>query len=220
MFERNKSNEIKLKKRNWNDISVGDYFKIVEITEDKDLDDMARNIEVLSILCETEADMIWNLSIEEVSALIGQMGWLDKFDFDRDIKFKRIRIGQFDCTVETNLQKMTVAQYIDFQHYFKGQLGKNIVEIVGCFLIPKGCKYNEGYDIADMYRAIRDNMSITTANAVCFFFAKQLVNSTKSMVEYLHRTISTMKRTEKNSAIVEKMEHAEKQAMETLRLLG
>ena len=52
-------------------------------------------------------------------------------------------------TVQLNIRQMTAAQYIDFQNFYK-DYQKNFKYIFLCFLIPKGKKYNEGYDLIEL----------------------------------------------------------------------
>ena len=44
--------------------------------------------------------------------------------------------------------------------------------MLSCFLVPKGCDYNDGYDIADVHAAIREEMSVAEVLALLAFFFK------------------------------------------------
>ena len=173
---------IKIKKHSWSEVTLSEYDKIMTIAKDETLSDAEKDISLLSILCEVPEDEIWEMQMDDVRKLREDMLWLNKnFDYPKTLNFKKIKIGDWDCTIEPDITKMTYAQFVDFQNYSKDmdeqKFPKNKAEVLSVFFIPVGHKYGDGYDILDLQKAIRDNVSILTYNSCWFFFLRKYVKS-------------------------------------------
>ena len=83
----------------------------------------------------------------------------------------------------TDIRKMTTAQYIDFQNFSK-EGEKKLIEVLSCFLIPKGKKYNEDYDILEVQKSLRDYLTIPNCLALSAFFLAKFNRSIKGMLIY------------------------------------
>ena len=78
------------------------------------------------------------------------------------------------------MKKLTAAQYIDYQTLtaMKDQ-EKYLANILACFIVPKGCKYGDGYENDEIVAWIGENLSIVDGLNICFFFRKKYLNSIK-----------------------------------------
>lgn len=200
---------ITIKKKSWNDISINDYYEIMDFLE-SDLDAVSKDVGLLSVLCETDTDAIYSLSLDEVEALMKQIDWVKRFDFNRKWKANRVRIGDSVYDVCVDLSNMTVSQYIDFQNFWSKQdLREYYGNILACFFVPKGKKYCDGYDVKALAEEFRNTVSIELANAVCFFFLKRLLYSIKATQVYLSWQMKKMKK--KHPEMKEKIAQMEKE---------
>lgn len=77
---------------------------------------------------------------------------------------------------------MSVAQWVDFQTYGK-DTEKYLLDILSCALVPKGKKYNDGYDIGKLRYDLKE-FPICDALAVCFFFQKRWLKSMRHTLDY------------------------------------
>lgn len=198
---------IELKYKNWKDITIEIYDKIRQldteiITQEEALD---INVKLISILCDVNEDEIINLPLTEFTILVGKTEFLKNMPtLGIETKY---RIGDRVFEVQTNLRAMTTAQFIDFQTLAKDK-DKNMKNLLACFMIPKGKKYGEDYDIIEVAEYLYKNMSIATARSVMFFFTLQY--QTLQMV-ILNCSIKEMKKTlkrEKNEETKKKLEEA------------
>lgn len=186
---------MKLKHNRWDEVSIALYKKILEITKDESTNETEKNISVLALLCEVDEEEVWNLSVDDVKELMANMGWLTSFDFNSDFKMKKVMVGDVECKVELDINKMTIAQYIDFQESYKGGVNAdNMAQILSCFFIPKGHKYGDGYDVVEFISKIENNVPITVANSACFFFLQELASSMRGLKLYLNWMLRKMKR--------------------------
>lgn len=173
---------IQVKYKEWSSVSIDLYKKIAE-AQAENVDEMTKEVIILSLLCECSEDDIWNLNINQVNELRSQLQFLSKLDFKKDVNYKSLKVGDVECDITTDLNKFSYGQYVDFQTYFPQD--DNIANLLSTILIPKGKKYNDGYDIGEFTNSIKKNVDIVTANSICFFFLKKFVISMQHMNLYL-----------------------------------
>lgn len=204
---------IKLKKTAWSQVTLSDEKKIREIIKDDSLSDVEKDIALLSILCEVPESDIWNLELDNVRELRNEMLWVNTdFDYPKKPKFKSIKFGNWDCYVLQDLQKMTYAQFVDFQTYI-ADLENKKAEILSVFFIPKGHKYGDGYDIYQLQRDIADNVSALEYSSVFFFFLRKYRASLNRTAIYSASMIKA------RAMIMRKRNPLRKKYMEMARLI-
>lgn len=163
-------------------LPLGKYLEIIDLCKDT-MDEDDRTIAILSVLTDKSERELVNMPLMEFKALASQMGFLEK---EVGIIFSspsRIKLGGRECVVNTDVTKLTTAQYIDFQTYQK--MGEpRLVETMSCFIVPKGCIYGEGYDMKELHEDIRNNLSVSMACSICAFFLGSCENSIKASLTY------------------------------------
>lgn len=209
---------MKLKKKSWDDISINEYYELVDAMEDANLQPLDKSVALLAVLCECTPEEIYNLPMYEIDKLNSQIGWIRKFDFSKRFHSKHLTLAGKKYDVCVNLQEMTVSQYMDFQMLWgKNDLKTYFGNILCCFIIPSGKKYCEGYDVQALADEFRDEIPITLANSVCFFFLKRLVLSIKTSLLFLQIMMKQMGKETPNKEVMEQMVAAKK---EMARLQG
>lgn len=206
---------MELKYKKWDDISVELFDKIKEVLNKKGIDEIDKNIGIVSILCDTDEDEISSLPITEFSKLVEQTAFLNKMP-RVEIRDKYVINGK-KYNVFTNLKKMTTAQYIDFQTLQKNY-NKNLKYLLAVFLIPENKEYGD-YDIDEVADDLYRHLSIADAESIMFFFAMSYRALTQGILTY---SISQMKkemRKEKNKILKFKIGRAIIQMIQTKNLL-
>lgn len=198
---------IELKYKSWNDINIKTFNKLNNIKlEDYDDDSMLNaNVKLLSILCDVSEEEIESLSLNEFGKLVKEMAFIEKPLPQTNIKML-YRINDKVYHLNTNIKKMTTAQYIDFQTLYK-QDKSNVAKILACFMIPKGKKYGE-YDIDDVVKELNEYFSIVEAETIMFFFAE----SYQKLITNIR--ISLTKQMNQNKKITPQMKKLMNQAMD------
>ena len=165
---------------------ISDYRKIIDINE-RELDsDLEKSVGYLSVLMSKPEDELWSLNIMELRNLLENTKWLfeSEFTFNKH-PFKHLTINGEKYDICVDIMKFSVAQYADFQIYWDKRTDPNyMAKLMTIFVIPKGKKYNEGYDVLELADILEDNISITDFNSICFFFLLDLLNLTKAMALY------------------------------------
>ena len=210
---------MELKYKNWNEVSIDLYYQILDVYEDESLCEAEKDLALCAILCDVPEEEIYSLSIMEANELISKLSWLGKFDFNRNYKGGKIKIKGKDYRVNCDLQKMTIAQYIDFQTFYKMTDHRNTYgNLLACFILPEGKKYGEDYDISELAKEITEELSIVTANEIIFFFLKELETSIRALQIYLDFQIWRMKRKAKPTQKL-KIQELQKRIQEMNRIL-
>lgn len=187
-------------KKSWRDVTIDEYFELVDKLNDPELEETDKEVYKLSFINNIPEDNIWNLNIGEFRKLQIESLWMDDFKIQEDVKFKSLDINGSKYTIDTNLQNFTVAQYIDFQTFFpKHKTNPRVLgNILACFIIPQGKEYASGYDIYELVRYINSNLDILTANEIMFFFLKQYLISIRATANYFNWTLKKLKKNMKN----------------------
>lgn len=165
---------------NWNNLPLGEYLEILKVAADEQTEDIEKQVSYIAILADMSEEDVLAMAIAEYTKLAEQMQFL--LEPAPDYKGKitdRINIGQNRYRLTTDYRQITTAQYIDFNHYAR-TAKDNIVELISVFLIPDGKSYNNGYDILDVQRDIRDGLNVPLANAMVAFFLSRLRISIKA----------------------------------------
>lgn len=195
-------------KKSWRDVTIDEYFDLLEKLEDPELEDTDKEVCKISFIYNIPEDSIWDLKIDEFRNLQVESLWMDEFKISENSKFKSIEINGSKYKIDTNLQNFTVAQYIDFQTFFpKRKTNPRVLgNILACFIIPQGKEYASGYDISELVRSINSNLDILTANEIMFFFLKQYLISIRATANYFNWTLKRLKKKTKNKEKVIELE--------------
>lgn len=213
-----KQDKITIKKKSWDDVSINEYYELSDAMEDADLQPLDKSVALLALICESSTDDIYNLPVYEIDKMNSQIGWVRKFDFNKRFNSKHLTIAGKRYDVCVNLSEMTVSQYMDFQMLWgKQDMRTYWGNILCCFLVPSGKKYCEGYDVQALADEFREEVPITLANSVCFFFLKRLLRSIRTTLLFLQIMMKKMGKTKPNKEMQEQMEAAKK---EMVRLQG
>ena len=165
---------------NYHRLPIGKYLDIVNLC-DTEMDDVDRKVKIVAILTGLTDDDVLNLPITEFTECCAKAKFLDKQCPENLIPgvSRSYPIGGFVLVPVTDIRKITTAQYIDFKTFEKDKEHK-FVEMLSCFLVPRGKEYNEGYDILDVHNAIREEMSVAEVLALLAFFFKEWVGLIRS----------------------------------------
>ena len=191
---------------NYNDLTIGKYQEIQAVLNGEIVDEYATNIQLVSILSDMTEDEVGSMGLTEYKALNQKLVFLTEMPVQKMVADK-YKIGGFELDTMLAVDKMTVSQYVDYQTFIK-EPDKYLVELLSIFLIPKGKKYNEGYDIIEVQKAIRDNLSIVDAMSLSAFFLFFYQSLTKATLTCLTKKLKKMKRKMKDKEEIQKMEEA------------
>ena len=195
---------MKLKYNDYSNLPIGYYYEILDICE-SDLSKIEKDLAVIAVLLDVTEDEVYKLKPEEVYELQQQLKFLSKPATDAKKKFKKLKIADKTYRIVSKLDELNIGQYVDFQFNWNKDYLTNLPQILSIFLIPEGCKYNEGYDIVEVQQAIKDNLSIEAALNIAFFLRRKSVDLIKSRLLYCRLMLMMTKWRMKDKKLKEQM---------------
>ena len=179
---------------NYRDLPLGVYAEIIKANDIPD--EVERQVKVISLLTGLTERELLNLPLVDYSDLAVKSNFLTKPIARIARPNTKYRCGKFTLIPTADLRKITAAQYIDFQT-FAPDGEKKMVEILSCFLLPEGMRYNDGYDIIEVQNAIREDLSVQDAVFLSAFFLRKYAALIKATQTSLVKTMRKERNKEK-----------------------
>ena len=200
-------------------LTIGKYRELLTLERE---DDMTYGVQILAILTDYTEDDLYDMPLEDFTKLMSKTHFLyqtiDKLDWNHLGKHLTINGKKYDIIKDA--RQMTAGQYIDYKTYIKEpeKFMDMLPYILTCFIIPKGCKYGDGYDTAELAQELNDYLDIRTAVCISDFFHHQSKVSIKISLRSLRWMMKRMSKKEKNQEMKDKILEAVAQ-MESLESL-
>lgn len=179
----------------WNDIT---YRQLLDIREAANIED--ENERVYAIMEAVYGEDVLNLPLKDFNEKCKELVFLQK-PVPNDLHVKDIKVNGREYYFDGLLGKITTAQYIDFQNY---QKNNDEYKTFSVFIIPKGHKYNDGYDMDQVFNDILD-VPVPVLFSASFFFIRQFELFIKIFRRY---SIKQMKKTGLPKEAMENLEKA------------
>jgi len=185
-------------------LTIGTFLEIQEVQKKEGVEDIDKHISILSLLTGASEDDILRLPLPEFTELSAKARFLTAEGFRQRQVAKKYIVGEWELVPVLDYRKLVTAQYIDFQS-LGGDMDAHMVELLSVILVPKGKRYNEDYDILEVQRAIREDMSVTDGVTICAFFLISLNESIKDMLNYSREEAEKMPEGKKKEEIKERI---------------
>ena len=147
----------------WSNIK---YRTFLDIREAANIED--ENERVYAIMEAVFGEDVLDLPLKDFNEKCKELQFLQK-EIPNDLHVKDIKVNGREYYFDGLLGKITTAQYIDFQNYQKNNDEQKTFSV---FIIPKGHKYNDGYDMDQVFKDILD-MPVPILFSASFFFSRQ-----------------------------------------------
>lgn len=204
---------MKIKYNSPGELPLSKYLKTLEIFNDKYMSDLDKNIEILAIYTDTTVDDILKLRPEEVGTHLADMSnVISSYKPSNSKHPKNIKINDNVYIVNYNIGKLNMAQYIDFQQTIvnKNYL-ENLPALLSIFIIPKGHKYNDDYDILELRNILENNMTLDEALSIVFFLKTKSISLIKLKLLYYKLMLKIMRWTTRDKQTKEMLRIAQNQ---------
>ena len=193
---------------NYNRLTIGQYMQIQEISKDANLEDIDKQVQIISVLTGMDEEEILHLPITEYKELVIKSGFLNPENINYHQIAKKYILGKFELIPTRDFRKLETCQYIDFQTYAP-DLDKYLVEFLSVILVPKGHRYNEGYDILEVQDAIRDEMSVSDGISLAGFFLTWCRKSIQDSLNYSKQEAMKIRDKDKREMVLKKIREQE-----------
>lgn len=153
-----------VKTKTYFDIDLKTYNKILELLNDPD------EYTTFNLI-----DLIYNTDCTALSVPDFTKKYKHSLDFLNEpipnaklLKHYTINNTEYDSN--SDLTKVSAAQFIDFNNYMTGS--KKLEDLLSVFFIPKGHQYNDGYDLNKVKQDLL-TLDVPTITSFAFFFEIQ-----------------------------------------------
>ena len=189
-------------------ITIEKHKQIQKLLRDNNVEDMQSvQAELLAIYADTDADVIMSYPLTKYHKLLEKF-YADYFtDFSKAepaIKDK-YTAGDMVLVPMLDFTQITVAQMMDFSVLSTDPI-ENIEKLLAVFLIPKGKKYNDGYDLLEVQKAIL-KMDFNEISPLLAFFLRWF-NGCRN-----HIQISCLEEVRKQTKKIMKLKKKQKRKM-------
>ena len=192
---------------NYRNLPIGKWLEILELSRDESVDALEQQVKTISILTGLTEDDVLSLPILEYKELAGKTKFLER-EYDGQLQVaKSYGLGGMELIPVKDFTKINTAQYVDFQTFSK-EGDKYLVETLSTLMIPKGKKYNEGYEIAGVHKAIREHLSVADVLSLSAFFLGKWVKSIKDLQTYSIKEIQKIPNKEMREKLMKQMQEA------------
>ena len=194
-----------INKYSWNHITGEQYWEIFDILN-SEASDLQKQAELIALIEGKSVDEILSLDMSSAAELINKLVFLNKFELSKRYHPSSIIIDNKKYNVYPNLANLNVAQFIDYQSFIAQPFRESYDKILSILLIPGGHNYNEGYDILDVQKMIRENMSWVNIQSLLNFILVKYVKSYMRIQAYLTKRIRKEKNPVKKDTLMKKLE--------------
>ena len=179
--------------KSYKEMPIGIYFNLQALVLSEP-DDLEWKVPALALLTgRTEEDLL-NAPLAEFSSLMNQAAFLAKEPETERVK-PVYKAGPFELVPTVDTQKVTTAQYIDFQTFCKEKDdAARVVAVMSCLMVPKGHTYCEGYDVGAVRDAIRDHITVVDALSLYGFFFERLLTSIRRSQTFSEKMLKRLEK--------------------------
>ena len=189
---------------NYKSLPLGKYLEICQVCKDTSLEELDRQVKILSILSDMSEDEILHLPIPKYKEMAAKSKFLEDVDKNEHKAARLYIVGDWQLVPTMDYRKMETAQYVDFQT-FAPMVETHMAELLSCLLIPVGCRYNEGYDLLEVQQALKDKLSVTNALSLLAFFLTRFKDLMKDSLNSCKQEIQKMTDKQKRMEMEEKV---------------
>lgn len=151
------------KKMSWNSVTLHQFLDLQEVLKIED--ETERVIAIAELIY---GENITDLPLMEFAKKAKELEFL-KTPVPDNMPPKKIEVNGRKYYIDGLLGHVTTAQYIDYTNHAKAN---DICKMMSVFLIPEGHKYNDGYDMQQVFNDIND-LPVPVVYSTAFFLGRQ-----------------------------------------------
>ena len=177
----------------WNEVTLKQFDKIIEISNNEDLTTAEREIRLIATLTDTDISVIRYRDAPSFQNISNKLSFLNTKPE------KRVPVDSFvlngkDYHADLAPASWTAGQFLDYKVLAGEDIDKKAARLIACFVYPEGAAYNDGsYDIEDVVNDINQHMSVMEVTGFTDFFMLQFTAYAKALLAYSERKIKRSK---------------------------
>lgn len=191
--------------KDWKDVNLGMWQRMNEITQRED--EIQRIVGFVALFNNMTEDDVLAMPLDEFKERMKELAWMNvPPEIEQPKEEYTINGKQYVLTM--NFHKLTTAQYIDFHSYTKSE---DYSQMLSVFLIPKGKKYGEGYDVFEVQQDLKQ-MPVGEVLGLMGFFIVLYRSWSAALLKYSSRMLRKAAKREKSKELMETVKKTEELA--------
>lgn len=185
-----------MKVNDWKQVDLGTFQRMNEISQREN--EIERVVGYVALFNGMLEDDVLALPLDKFREYMKDLAWMNTPpDIEQPREEYVINGNHYVLTM--NFHKLTTAQYIDFQSYTKSE---DYSQMLSVFLIPKGKKYGEGYDMWEVQKDLK-YMPVGEVLGLMGFFIILYRSWSRALLKYSSRILRKAAKREKNPELME-----------------
>jgi hypothetical protein len=172
----------------WESINFNEFEQLIQIAE-ANIPEHYKTSHLISILTGLSIEEIEELPITIYTKLASGLGFMNYTP--KEVKHKdEYEVNGRVYEVHAEVDKICTAQFLDYTTYIKEEQ-QSLRKLTSCFLIPKGHKYGDGYDVNQVLYDI-GCMNFMDVKALSFFLQLQYAAYLLISIDSMERQMKKM----------------------------
>lgn len=183
--------------RTFKNITVGEYQQLYAIHKGAD-DEIDKSVQSVAILTGKTRWEVEEMPLDEFRRTAKEITVIYFSALEEQKPKSYIKVAGKWYKICLNPRQITAGQYIDLQHFLKGNQIENLHKLFACLLIPVkkfGFFYSEGKYNGENHQQLSEdivNCKFIEVHSTCVFFSKLWKLSIKAMEPFLSKEIQKM----------------------------
>lgn len=180
----------------WHEVTIEQFQEVASLTSE----DVEKTIDTISIFLNEDPELIKKIDLDTLNKLISLLEWSNKLPDDAIYK-PILDIDGEQYGLISKLEKLTIGEWFDLEHYVKDNAIQNIHFIMAILYRPLITAFNDRDRIIDDYDAdlmpmraelFKSKLKITDVYGTLVFFSLIEQEYMKIMLHYLKEEQVTM----------------------------
>lgn len=177
-------------KTSWESINFNEFEQLIQIAE-ANIPEHYKTSHLISILTGLSIEEIEDLPITVYTKLASHLTFMN--ETPNEVKHQtEYEVNGRVYEVHAEVDKICTAQFLDYTTYMREEPVPSLRKLTSCFIVPKGHKYGDGYDMNQVLFDI-GCMQFQDVKALSFFLQLQYAAYMQISIDSMDRQMKKMK---------------------------
>ena len=161
--------------KSWDEVTLEQFIELNKVLRNEDLPDSKKELNMVSILCDIDKNLLFNSSVRVVKLILGQFEYLTNFSevLDNEV-YEAFAFDGVDYELPEAIQNITFSQYSNIDYFITHALDEEIdvyefaPQIISLLAVEEGKEYK--FEDAEKNFEPFKKLPVKTAYGIVNFF--------------------------------------------------
>lgn len=184
-------------KMTWKDVTLRQFLQLQEAAKIEDEEEQL--FKIAEIILGKE---VLNLPISEFTQVVKSgLEFMKEPIPEEKVPLKKLKVNGREYYTDCLLGNITTEQYLSFNNHSKSN---DFVKMLSVFIVPKDHKFNDGYDMEEVFSDIND-LPYIVVSSICSFFRRQFELYMRAIQCYSSQTLKMTNLPEKEKKLLQSL---------------